>query len=479
MAVERRSTVLTLALNILEVPTQIRTSEHLDQIVKIASFFKFFQDILERQSSAEAISEIAKFLISKTFEPGEKIFQTGDPSNDFFFVLKGTVKILSNSYVDLEEPGDEDLHKMIRKTYELTHTRGSKEESEEIEVALLNFGESFGEMAIINEKPRYYSAECVERATVAVLHRNDYFKIEGTQEKLILEKMDFLRSMEEFKSWSKLSLYKLTFFFKEMKLRKGAVVYTEGDTPHAMYIIREGDFKFTQQFSIDAGNRSLVENKGSKQFKSVKANTIRYKELQVVTKQAGEIFGCEEIIEKLPSRQLTCKCISQTGKLLWISEKNFTKKITHPETNKLIEEQCSTFKAWVVPRLLKLKEIEIYKDGNSFTPYQKMKIAPRPIREVASFRVSCYAEFVDQGKAAFPVILKKIFTQRNASTQQSARHRKFNSTNSNMFATELDMDFERPMRGSLNATFYPSTARTGSYFPSKLSRVKKQKTNLL
>ena len=484
MAVERRSVSINILTNILELSPSQRKPEEVEQLVKFSSLFKFFQDIIERHSSTDMVADIVKFLVLQTFEPGDIVFRTGDPSLDFYFIIRGSVRILSNTWVDLEDAGDDELHKAIRKNLEIAHPRAKKqnEPMPETEVSVLGFGESFGETAIINEKPRYYTAQCTEKVSLVVLRRSDYFKIEGTQEKVIAEKRDFLQSLEEFKFWSKLSLYKLTFFFKEMKIGRGGIVYNEGDSPNAVYIIREGDFKFTQQFAVNAGNGSFIGSKESRNrapLKSAKHSKIRTKELQIVTKQAGEIFGYQEILEKLPSRQFTCKCISQTGRLLWISEKNFTKRVTHPETNKVIEEQCNIFKAWVVPRLALLKELEIYKDEKSFTPYQKLKVTPRAEVSVTSRKISSYSEFIDEGREAFPVILKKILNTRNNSAAVSPRHRRQQSSGFPMFATEIQ-NYKKNKEIRLSTTIYPSSPRDlGGFFPSKLVKVRKQKTNLI
>ena len=483
MAVERRSLGLNLVASILEISPSQRKPEEVEQLVKFSSMFKFFQDIIERHSSTDMAADVARLLVLQNFEHGDFVFRTGDASADFYFVVRGGVRILSNTWVDMEEPGDDELHKAIRKNLEVEHPRARKqnEPMPETEVAVLGFGESFGEAAIINEKPRYYTAQATDKLMLAVLRRSDYFKIEGTQEKVVTEKRDFLQSLEEFKFWSKASLYKLTFFFKEIKLRRGGVVYYEGDLPNAVYIIREGDFNFTQQFTINAGNKSFMQSKGARNrtaLNSTKHSTIRTKELQVVTKQPGELFGFQEILEQLPSRQFTCKCITQTGKLLWISEKNFTKRVIHPETSKIIEEQCNVFKAWVAPRMALLKELEIYKDEQSFTPYQRLKVTPRAEISIGTQRISSYSEYVDEGREAFPVILKKILNTRNNSAAETSRRRK-HSSNLPMFATEIE-DFRRSKEVRLNTTTHITSPRgSAGYFPSKLLKVRKQKTNLI
>jgi CRP-like cAMP-binding protein len=476
MSVERRLLTSNTLIEALNIPKDSRRPEDLDQILKYTSTFKFFYEIIERQGSNDMALELCKDIILKTYSPQETIFKTGDTCDYIYFIIKGSVKVFSNSYIDIDEPGDEEIHRLIRKALEGSFNKSKKKDLREIEVTRLSLGDSFGEMALINDRNRYYTVESIDYCILAGLHKDDYLRIEGTQEKQVNEKMDFLRSLEVFKSWSKISLYKLSFYFKETKFKRGAPIYNQGDTPNAVYIIKEGDFRLTQKFSINAGNKSSAEtsySKGSAALKSVKPNTIRYKDLQVVTKQPGEIFGFEEIIDKLPYRQFTCKCISQTGKIIWISEKNYTKKITHPESIKIIEEQYKIFKLWVTLRLKELKETELYKDDNSFTPYQRLKITPRPATNMLATPTRNFSTINTNENSVLPLILKKILTSRKSSSHQ--KHKKLISGNFSMFATELDSQLS-PVKISekyLNINY--NALKSAPFTPVRLSKPKLKK----
>lgn len=478
MAVERRSLSLNSVLTTLEIPCNQRKQVDLENILKYAYTFKFFQDLLERQSNPEMLLELAKVITPKTFYQDETVFSTGDNADFFYFIVRGQVKIMSNIYVEMDEPGDEEIHKQIRKNLEIMHPKlkKGKDLGPETEVATLMPGETFGQAAIINEKPRYYTAICSEACVFLRLFKTDYLGLEGSQEKHANEKMEFLRMLNMFKTWSRISLYNLTFYFKEVKFRRAAKVYSEGDPANMVYIIKEGEFKFTQKFSINAGNILTATGKGSKTLKSAKGNTIRQKDLQIVTRQQGEVFGLEEILDKVPTRIFTCSCLSQTGKLLVISEKNFFKKITHPESVKFYEEQWKTFKQWVEPRLDKLKKLEVFKDDTSFTPYQKLKTDARASTTMVGERLRNFSEVAEDG-SPLPLILKKIIVNRNDSGWKTAKRREASFT---MFSTELG-DKSMYGRDKMNRTGGLSELNDLVYAPARLLRgkIRKNKTDLV
>ena len=467
MAVERRSLTLNNVLSCLEIPSSLRKQSDLENIVRYASSFKFFQEIVERQSNSEMLMDIAKVL-SLSHQPADsQVFLTGDSADFFYFIIRGSVKVLSNSYVEMDETGDDEIHRMIRKALDLGQPRAKKlrEAGPEVEVMMLYPGQSFGQSAIISEKSRYYSVITVDACSFIRLHKDDYFGLEGTQEKQINEKMDFLRTLQMFKTWSRVALYNITFYFKELKFRRAAKVYSEGDLANAVYIIKEGEFKFTQRFSIDAGNPLTVTGKSSKTTKSAKGNTMRSKNLQIVTRQPGELFGIEEILDKSPVRYFTCTCMSQTGKLLVISEKNFFKKITHPESIKFYEEQHKTFKSWVDPRLDKLRELELFKDDTSFTPFQKLKVVSRIGTSSVGERLRSFNE-VNEDNTPLPLIIKKIMVNRNSSAITSERRRMQGS----MFATEFFDDSDKFANFNFTSNF--SDCKDMVFVPAKLIKGK-------
>ena len=80
----------------------------------------------------------------------------------------------------------------------------------------LKTGAFFGELALIESKPRMASIRCLENSIFAILYKKDFIKVLGNIEKKIyLEKVAFLKSLPYFSSLTKSSLGKLTYQFKD------------------------------------------------------------------------------------------------------------------------------------------------------------------------------------------------------------------------------------------------------------------------
>jgi len=106
------------------------------------------------------------------------------------------------------------------------------------EVATLSAGQSFGELALISQKPRAATIRCLENCHFAVLSKQDYEKVLGKKEQALFNKMtDFLRSMPIFMHWTKNALLKLTYYFKKREFQRKQWVYKEGESCENVYIV--------------------------------------------------------------------------------------------------------------------------------------------------------------------------------------------------------------------------------------------------
>lgn len=84
------------------------------------------------------MTELGK--LAKTFEAGHVLFRDGDPGDVMYVIQTGRVRIFTEV---------KDQHKQL---------------------AILGPGDFFGEMAILNDKPRNASAEVVENATMLAIN---------------------------------------------------------------------------------------------------------------------------------------------------------------------------------------------------------------------------------------------------------------------------------------------------------------------
>lgn len=90
-----------------------------------------------------------------------------------------------------------------------------------IEVAILRTGQSFGELALIANKPRAATIRCMSDTHFAVLSKQDYDKVLGKIEYSALSKMvDFLKVVPIFKHWSRTDLSKLTYYMTKQQYKR-------------------------------------------------------------------------------------------------------------------------------------------------------------------------------------------------------------------------------------------------------------------
>jgi len=99
-----------------------------------------------------------------------------------------------------------------------------------MEVTVLQKGQSFGELALISNKPRAATVKCLSDSHFLVLHKQDYQRVLGRLEESTMNVLvDFLKQMPQFSNWFKAALSKLTYFFHKEKFKRNQFIFKEGD----------------------------------------------------------------------------------------------------------------------------------------------------------------------------------------------------------------------------------------------------------
>jgi CRP/FNR family transcriptional regulator/CRP/FNR family cyclic AMP-dependent transcriptional regulator len=96
---------------------------------------------------ADALRELTAVARPRAFRPGEIIFHRDDPGQVLYVILSGKVRIYVTS-----------------------------PDGQEVALALLGVGDSFGELALLDGQPRSASAVAVEPAETLALQRADFLK---------------------------------------------------------------------------------------------------------------------------------------------------------------------------------------------------------------------------------------------------------------------------------------------------------------
>lgn len=153
-------------------------------------------------------------------------------------------------------------------------------EPDEICVAKLHSGMSFGEVALIEDKPRGATIKCDSDCILATMEREDYKKTLSRIENRNINKIvEFFQDLPYFSNYGKNSLQKIRFLFSRVKYKRKYIVYNEGEPSNNVYIVINGDFelikkvKHVEEKEINYKNyiRSDIFNDGQINAKGVKS----------------------------------------------------------------------------------------------------------------------------------------------------------------------------------------------------------------
>mmetsp|Transcript_29513 Transcript_29513/g.26911 ORF Transcript_29513/g.26911 Transcript_29513/m.26911 type:complete len:136 (-) Transcript_29513:1941-2348(-) len=120
------------------------------------------------------------------------------------------------------------------------------------EVRVLPAGSGFGELALMDSRPRAATIYCKEDCQFAVLDKEPFLKILKEKEiRKLFKEIDFLASLPVFKKWSYFAVKNLYYHAPIRTVKRGIVMYSEGDESEGMFIIKRGEFKVTK--SVEYG----------------------------------------------------------------------------------------------------------------------------------------------------------------------------------------------------------------------------------
>lgn len=112
------------------------------------------------------------------------------------------------------------------------------------EVAQLTKGKSFGDMALLDYKPRSATVKCITNWKFAVIVKEDYNKIFGKiQRKKINKQIELIRTIPYFEDWSNKEVKHILQCIDTVDYKRNNLVFNQGDTSKYIYIINEGEFE--------------------------------------------------------------------------------------------------------------------------------------------------------------------------------------------------------------------------------------------
>ncbi|OMJ92546.1 hypothetical protein SteCoe_4679 [Stentor coeruleus] len=321
------NTNLIEILQILSTPIALRNLRMIQILVEMTKSIGFFEQLI-KDLGEKMHFRICEFLNYEYHVMGEVLFKEGDKGDKFYIILQGKVQIVINYNSPNEDCQMESL-------------------------AFLIEGSSFGELSLIKNQPRFATAICHENTYLMVLYKEDYNRLLGHSfAKKLEEKIEFLHSLKVFSEWSKRSIEKLTFFFKQRHYKKKDLIYAKDDKADGAYIIIKGEIELTT-ITKSSNNKNLP------------------RALKVALITTKDIFGDEEILLNIP-RKYCAHCKSDSAEVFWISRDDFLSKISKESLKQLILRNNARNKM----RQYRLKSIEHMSENKRNYSATPMTIKP-------------------------------------------------------------------------------------------------------
>lgn len=288
---------------ILNTPPSSRSSNSLKQLVNITQDIPFFIKIRTEinECAHRCCSQYMRYLYKSK---NEYVFNAGDEGDLFYIILHGSVKVLVPTYVNSDE-------------------------TEMTEVATLDAGKSFGELALLRNQRRVATIICETNTHLATLEKADYLRILGENSSLKLDELvGFLASLPVFNRWPRKDLIKLSYYFTPLLYVRNQIIYRENEPAKDVYIILKGEVEIFSKVAVGSP-RNIRLNQFGRPMARIKS-VNRYEQARLGIKTKGEIVGHEEVI-KNTNRVTGCKCYSDKVELLSISKLEFKRRIRNEE----------------------------------------------------------------------------------------------------------------------------------------------------
>ena len=282
-------------IDVLASEPKERSQQQIEMLGVFMKSITFFAELVATVDQ-EALVQCCQYMTLEYFSEGDFIFHADDEAHNFYVIISGSVAILKpEGRVD------------GKRTYQ--------------QLALLREGGSFGELALISHTQRAASVLCRENTCLGVLGRTDYLRILGKVQGLLLsKKVDLLHRNPVFSRWTKYSLQKFSYFFKDKSYSRKQTVFRSEEPANEVFVVKSGEFQLVTH--IDLMVRRTIAS-----LKEVEKTRCQ---AEVTIVSTGELLGAYEAVRDLPYRY-TCVCYSTTGEVLSISKDDFVKRMSGEE----------------------------------------------------------------------------------------------------------------------------------------------------
>jgi len=331
-------------LSVLTLSPSSRTAKDVLGLVAFTQRIKFFADLNDHQGS-DAHRQCAQSMTYLPLSAGEVrtrqfVFHAGEEGSQFYVLLAGSVAVLAPCR---RKDGKEDFNLLVT----------------------LKAGDSFGELALISNKPRAATIYTREDCHFAVLTRTDYLRIlSRIQDLQLTAKVELLQRHPAFFAWSRSTLQRLSYFFKVVTYKRKQVLFRAGQAANEVFLVSSGDFQLVKSISVDIPKRLPL----------LKELESAHHSAEVTLLSVGEMIGDQEVLSSL-QHSYTCICASALGEVMRISKEDFLKRVVTDDSAGWLQDLGKLQESYRSGRLEKISKLESekwqYKSPKRFSEISK------------------------------------------------------------------------------------------------------------
>ncbi|CAI2358823.1 unnamed protein product [Moneuplotes crassus] len=345
-------------------PTKVLRQDLKDFSTAFYDFIDNYEHIAEGKEKQKFMHEIRHYF------PGIIKLQTAEKSGKEYYID-------STIFPEHEKSFKKDLRaKSFTRCMISCEPRSSKPIKRKIKlmvstkVAEIDSGGSFGELALLHNKPRAASIITMEDSHFATMNR-DFYKV-----LMILKRREndlavqFLEKFRYIKPLTYQTKVKLSYFCKEIDCVIGQDIFKEGDPATKIYFIKSGEFEIQKNMYIckdsnksgqvlkfsQIWSKALTKKQSSNLLEMINERTqicftedpeqmenLKFKakdatchKIRVALRGGGEQFGIAGCYYQCPYRTYSVKCVSPAGVIYAIDANVLIQKVK--ESNKALKE---------------------------------------------------------------------------------------------------------------------------------------------
>ncbi|KAL4429951.1 hypothetical protein ABPG74_000317 [Tetrahymena malaccensis] len=213
-----------------------------------------------------------------------------------------------------------------------------------VQVKLLEKGDIFGEVSLVQNRPSIFSVCCLTECQFAILEKKEFDFILGQlEEQRIYREMRFLGGLDYFMHWSSNQIKYLYVASKTVSFQRNQFVFYEDDPADYIYIVKSGTFEKIKSLNFEMEKDiCFLDLQGASEQLIDKIN-LKYRlfymqndkrKLRLSTIEEKELLGEEDILNKQNKRSFSVICVSQQGDIVMIKKRDFYQKVLDSDQTK-------------------------------------------------------------------------------------------------------------------------------------------------